>query len=49
MKLIVLNVGYDLRVIPRSVFTMLVMMPLVSTIITAPALKRWLPVQASRN
>jgi K+:H+ antiporter len=42
----VINVGYDLGVIPRSVFTMLVMMALVSTIITVPALKRWLRVQA---
>jgi Kef-type K+ transport system membrane component KefB len=46
MELIVINVGYDLGVIPRSVFTMLVMMALVSTIITMPALKRWLRVRA---
>ncbi len=46
MELIVINVGYDLGVIPRSVFTMLVIMALASTIITTPALKRWLRVQA---
>lgn len=46
MELIVINVGYDLGVIPRSVFTMLVMMALVSTVITMPALKRWLRLRA---
>jgi Kef-type K+ transport system membrane component KefB len=46
MELIVINVGYDLGVLPRSVFTMLVMMALASTIITTPALKRWLGVRA---
>jgi Kef-type K+ transport system membrane component KefB len=46
MELIVINVGYDLGVIPRSVFTMLVIMALVSTIITTPALRRWLRVRA---
>jgi Kef-type K+ transport system membrane component KefB len=46
MELIVINVGYDLGVIPRSVFTMLVIMALVSTVVTTPALKRWLRVRA---
>lgn len=45
MELIVINVGYELGVIPRSVFTMLVTMALLSTIITTPALKRWLGVR----
>ena len=44
MELIVVNVGYDLGVIPQSVFTMLVLMAIVSTVITTPALKRWLNV-----
>lgn len=39
MELVALNVGLDLRVIPRSVFTMLVLMAVVSTIITCPALE----------
>lgn len=43
MELIVLNVGYDLGVIPQNVFTMLVLMAISSTIITAPALRLWLP------
>jgi Kef-type K+ transport system membrane component KefB len=42
MELIVINVGYDLGVIPSSVFTMLVMMAIFSTVITMPALKVWL-------
>jgi Kef-type K+ transport system membrane component KefB len=45
MELIVINVGYDLGVIPQSVFTMLVLMAIVSTVITTPALKRWLNVR----
>ena len=43
MELIVINVGYDLGVIPPSVFTMLVIMAVVSTLVTAPALRLWLP------
>jgi K+:H+ antiporter len=45
MELIVINIGYDLAVIPQSVFTMLVIMAIVSTVITTPALKRWLNVR----
>jgi len=37
------NVGYDLGVIPPNVFTMLVLMAIVSTIVTAPLLRIWLP------
>ncbi|MGQ0595561.1 MAG: cation:proton antiporter, partial [Gammaproteobacteria bacterium] len=40
MELVVLNVGLDLGVIPRSVFTMLVLMAVLSTVITCPVLKR---------
>lgn len=43
MELVVINVGYDLGVIPPSVFTMLVIMAVVSTLVTAPALRLWLP------
>ena len=44
MELVVINVGYDLGVIPASVFTMLVIMAVVSTLVTAPALR---PVAAA--
>lgn len=40
MELIVINVGYELGVIPRSVFCMLVMMAVLTTIMTTPILLR---------
>lgn len=43
MELVVINVGYDLGVIPPNVFTMLVLMAIFSTIITAPVLRVMLP------
>jgi Kef-type K+ transport system membrane component KefB len=39
MELVVVNVGYDLGVIPPNVFTMLVLMAIFSTIITAPFMR----------
>jgi Kef-type K+ transport system membrane component KefB len=48
MELIVINAGLDLGVIPPSVFTMLVIMAIVSTIVTTPALRAWLEL-ARRN
>ncbi|WP_310496026.1 cation:proton antiporter [Sandarakinorhabdus sp.] len=41
MELIVLNIGYDLGVLPRPVFTMLVVMAVITTVMTGPLL-RWL-------
>jgi len=38
MELIVINVGYELGVLPRSVFCMLVMMALLTTVMTTPIL-----------
>ncbi|MBY4594082.1 cation:proton antiporter [Ottowia caeni] len=43
MELIVINVGYDLGVISQNMFTILVIMAIFSTVITSPALRRWLP------
>src|SRR5262249_11367130 len=40
MELVVVNVGYDLGLIPPDVFTMLVMMALLSTLVTTPLLRR---------
>jgi Kef-type K+ transport system membrane component KefB len=40
MELIVINVGFELGVIPPSVFCMLVIMALLTTIMTAPILLR---------
>jgi Kef-type K+ transport system membrane component KefB len=43
MELVVINVGYDLGVIPPNVFTMLVLMAIFSTVVTAPVLRLALP------
>ena len=40
VELIVANLGYDMRVIPKSVFCMLVLMALVTTVMTTPLLLR---------
>jgi hypothetical protein len=40
MELIVINVGYELRVVPPSVFCMLVLMALITTVMTTPILIR---------
>jgi Kef-type K+ transport system membrane component KefB len=39
MELVVINVGFDLGVIPPNVFTMLVLMAIFSTVITAPFMR----------
>lgn len=43
MELIVLNIGYDLGFIPQKIFTMLVIMALVTTVMTGPLLRVLLP------
>jgi Kef-type K+ transport system membrane component KefB len=43
MGLVAINLGYELRVIPPSVFCMLVLMALVTTAMTTPALLRAMP------
>jgi Kef-type K+ transport system membrane component KefB len=43
MELIILNVGFDLGFIPEKAFTMFVLTALVSTAMTAPGLRVWLP------
>ncbi len=42
MELIVINIGFELGVIPATVFTMLVLMAIVSTVVTAPLLRIYL-------
>ncbi|MDC5645977.1 cation:proton antiporter [Acinetobacter baumannii] len=39
MELIVINVAYDLGVLPKEIFTMLVLMALISTFITTPVIR----------
>ena len=48
MELIVLNVGLDLGVISPRMFTMLVLMAIVSTVVTVPLLRRWMPAAVGR-
>ena len=43
MELVVINVGLNLGVISQQMFTILVLMALVSTVITTPALRFYLP------
>jgi Kef-type K+ transport system membrane component KefB len=43
MELIVLNIGYDLGFLPQKVFTMLVIVAVVTTIMAGPLLKTLLP------
>ena len=43
MELVVINVGFQLGVISQPMFTMLVIMAILSTVMTSPALRRYLP------
>lgn len=43
MELIVLNIGFDLGFIPQTVFSMLVIMAVITTVMAGPLLKLWLP------
>lgn len=43
MELIVLNIGFDYGFIPQKVFTMMVIMAVVTTVMTGPLLKVLLP------
>jgi len=43
MELIVLNIGYDMGFIPQKVFTMLVVMAVVTTVMTGPLLRVLMP------
>jgi Kef-type K+ transport system membrane component KefB len=46
--LIVLNIGFDLGLIPQKVFTMLVIMAVVTTLMAGPLLKRLLTAQGHK-
>lgn len=43
MGLIAINVGLDLKLLTPALFTMLVIMALLTTAMTGPLLRRWLP------
>ncbi|MBA3455939.1 MAG: cation:proton antiporter [Deltaproteobacteria bacterium] len=42
MELVVLNVGYDLGILPRSLFTQLVYMAMITTLIATPLIRRYM-------
>jgi len=48
MELIVINVAYDLGILPKEIFTMLVLMAMASTFITTPVI-RWLLSDRQKN
>jgi Kef-type K+ transport system membrane component KefB len=45
MALVAINIGLDLGLLNREVFTMLVLMALLTTAMTGPLLRWWLPVE----
>lgn len=47
MELVVINVGYDIGVIPLRIYTMFVVMALLSTFIATPIIKRLLGAERS--
>jgi len=49
MELIVLNIGLDLKVISPTLFAMMVLMALVTTMVTAPMLRLLIPTTASND
>lgn len=49
MELIALNIGYDLGILPARIFTMLVIMALVTTTLTGPLLTLFAAPYANKN
>jgi Kef-type K+ transport system membrane component KefB len=43
MGLVAINIGYELHLLPKELFTMFVIMALLTTAMTGPMLRRWLP------
>lgn len=48
MELVVLNMGYDLGILPKSLFTPLVYMAVVTTLIATPLMRRYLRAEQAR-
>jgi Kef-type K+ transport system membrane component KefB len=48
MELIVLNIGLDLGVISPTLFAMMVLMALVTTMMTSPAVRWLVPIGPAR-
>lgn len=43
MALVAINIGFELKLLPRELFTMFVLMALLTTAMTGPMLRAWLP------
>lgn len=43
MGLVAINIGYDLGLLTKPLFTMFVLMALITTVMTGPLLRLWLP------
>lgn len=48
MALVAINIGLDLKLLNREVFTMLVLMALFTTAMTGPLLRWWLPLELKK-
>jgi Kef-type K+ transport system membrane component KefB len=46
MELVVLNVGYELGILPLSIFTQLVYMALLTTVVATPLIRRYCRLEA---
>jgi Kef-type K+ transport system membrane component KefB len=49
MGLVAINIGYELNLLPRELFTMFVIMALLTTAMTGPMLKAYLPRELFRR
>jgi Kef-type K+ transport system membrane component KefB len=49
MELVILNIGFDIKVISPAVFSMMVLMALVTTLMTTPLLEWVYPAGFRRN
>ena len=49
MELVVLNIGYDLGILPRALFTQLVYMAVVTTLIATPLIRRYLRTEPTAS
>ena len=49
MALVAINIGLDLKLLNRELFTMLVIMALVTTAMTEPLLRLFLPAEPRRG
>ena len=48
MGLVAINIGADLGLLSRPLFTMFVIMALLTTVMTGPLLRRFLPADLKR-